>query len=160
MDPQTFHRRQSQMKAVLQESTETLSLSVGSYVPQLNDFVLQLKKLLVSAERNRKNCLIAKTTGTSVGGVGAILAIVGAVAAPFTAGISLAVASSIGAGFVIAFAGSTTSIGTSIADSCIERQNTKDVEKLWQRFSEIESNMMTQSDKMIESIIRLDDLDL
>jgi len=85
---------------------------------QMRSRARQLRPLARSCDDVARNCGIARTTGGATSVVGGVLAIGGVLAAPFSAGASLAATV---AGTSMAVAGGVTSFGSSLAESGITK---------------------------------------
>ena len=96
---------------------------------------------------------IAKTVGTSVGGAGAGLMVIGLIGLPFTFGISGIIA---GAGAVTAAVGGATNIGTDITDTIISNNRSQELKQKveeWDKYANDLRERFSEFDKICHKLL-------
>jgi aspartokinase len=135
------------MSASQYEESLNLCISRDKYVIQ------KLKELIDEAEIHHTTCNVVKTGGTTVGAVGTGLIVVSLLAAPFTAGASLAVTA----------AAATCSVGgaaTNIITNVVDRKKTKSIINEVREFVQYRAKIISQFqeqcgylNKLVQSLV-------
>jgi hypothetical protein len=62
---------------------------IQKFISKTNEIVIKLEDKITEVESHQEKCNIAKTTGATIGGIGAVATIAGLFLAPVTFGASL-----------------------------------------------------------------------
>lgn len=100
---------------------------VEKFIDKNEEIIKKLREKVTQIEKHQKDCNIAKTVGTSVGGAGSVASAVGLILAPFTAGWSAVVFLS---GGLAAGLGAATNVSTQVADHFISKKFLTEIESL------------------------------
>ena len=117
---------------------------IDEFIKTTENINVLLKYLLKSIEKHHIRCNAAKTVGTVTGITGSALMIGAIIAAPFTGGASIVVATGIGG--ALASTGALTSIGTDIYDYFMSKDFQKEIESICEQRKEASEKLQKQLD--------------
>lgn len=136
--------------------TDEFLKCLEEFIEMTNQILSQLKEELTLMENHHKRCVAAKTGGTVVSVLGASLIAVSILAAPFTGGTSVIVAT--GVGTVMSTGGGVINLSADIVDMVFSSHKTNKIDEICAKRVSLAQRVSTCFDKINNIAIDLEKL--